>query len=51
MAKKIVGESIAAGKGAFTFSIDKGGEETKEVPFVYCRNLIATVTDTVEKHK
>ena len=51
MAKKIVGDKIVAGKGAFTFPMDKGGEEIKEVPFVYRYDLIATVTDTVEKHK
>ena len=51
MAKKIAGDSIVAGDGAFTFSIDKGGEEIKEVPFVYRRNLITTVADTVQKHK
>ena len=51
LAKKIVGDNITAGKGAFTFSMDKGGEEIKEVPFVYRPNLIATVSDYVEKHK
>ena len=50
MTKKIVGD-IVAEKGAFTFSMDKGGEEIKEVPFVYHPNLIATVSDYVEKHK
>lgn len=51
LAKRIVGDNITAGKGAFTFSMDKGGEEIKEVPFVYRPNLIATVSDYVEKHK
>ena len=51
IAKEIVGDRIVAEKGAFTFPMDKGGEEIAEVPFVYCRNLIATVADTVEKHK
>ena len=51
MAKKIVGDKIVVGIGAFTFPMDKGCEEIKEVPFVYGYNLIATVTDTLEKHK
>ena len=49
--KKIVGDNITAEKGAFTFSMDKRGKEIKEVPFVYQPNLIATVSDYVEKHK
>ena len=51
MAKGIVGDNLVAEKGPFTFSLEKGGEEIKEVPFVYCRNLIASVSDTIEKHK
>lgn len=49
LAKKIVGDNITAGKGAFIFSVDKGGEEIKEVPFVYHPKLIATISDDVEK--
>ena len=51
MAKHIIGDNIVAEKGPFTFPLEKGGEEIKEVPFVYCRNLIASVCDTIEKHK
>ena len=51
MAKGIVGDNLVAEKGAFTFPLEKGGEEIKEVPFVYSRNLVATVSDTIEKHK
>ena len=51
MAKDIIGDNIVAEKGPFTFSLEKGGEEIKEVPFVYCRNLIASVCDTIENHK
>ena len=51
MAKDIIGDNIVAEKGAFTFSLEGGGEEIRQVPFVYCRNLIAAVTDTIEKHK
>ena len=51
MAKDITGDNIVAEKGAFTFSVDKGGEEVREVPFVYLKNLIAAVADTVAQHK
>ena len=30
LAKKIVGDNITAGKGAFIFSVDKEGEEIKK---------------------
>ena len=30
---------------------DKGGEEIKEVPFVYRPKLIATISDDVEKRR
>ena len=51
MAKSIVGDNIVAEKGAFSFPLDKGGEEIKEAPFAYCCNLIAAVSDTINKHK
>ena len=51
MAKDIIGDNLVAEKGPFTFPMEKGGEEIKEVPFVYCRNLIASVCDTIQKHK
>ena len=35
--------NITAGKGAFTVFVDTGGEEIKEVTFVYRPNSIATV--------
>lgn len=50
MATEIVGDNLVAEKGAFTFPIEKGGEEIHEAPFVYCRSLIAAVADTIEKH-
>ena len=50
MATEIVGDNLVAEKGAFTFPIEKGGEEIREAPFVYCRSLIAAVADTIEKH-
>ena len=51
MAREIVGDNLTAEKGAFTFSLGKGGGEViKEAPFVYCPNLIAKVADCVE-HK
>lgn len=51
LAKSIVGENIVAEMGAFTKKLDGGGEEICEVPFVYVPNLIAKVSDLVEKHR
>ena len=52
MAREIVGDNLAAEKGAFTFSLGKGGGEVvKEALFVYCPNLIAKVADCVEHNK
>lgn len=45
-----MGDNLVAEKGAFTFSVDKV-EEIKEVPFVYCSNIIAKVADIVGKYK
>ena len=50
MAKAIVGDNIVAERGAFTFP-HSGGEVVEEVPFVYCPNLIAKVTDIVQHHR
>ena len=50
LAKDIVGENLIAEKGAFTFSVGKV-EEIREVPFVYCPNIIAKVADTVHHHE
>ena len=49
LADGIIGDNIAAEKGAFTFTVDKV-QEIREVPFVYCPNLIAKVADTVNHH-
>jgi len=49
-----VGDFIVAEKGAFAFPLDKavgGGEEFREVPFVYCPNLIAQVANTAQQHE
>ena len=51
MAKGITGDNIKTEKGAFTFSVDKGGAEVREIPFVYLKNLTATETDTITQHK
>ena len=52
MANEIVGDNLAAEKGAFTFSQGKGGADViREAPFVYCPNLIAKVADCIEHHK
>ena len=44
------GTGITAEKGAFTFTVDNQ-QEIREVPFVYCPNLIAKVADTVTHHE
>ena len=51
MANTITGDNLKAEKGAFTFPQDKGGEVIREVPFVYCPNLIAKVADSVTHHQ
>ena len=40
LAKDLVGDNIVAELGAFTFKRDGGGEEIREVPFIYVPNLI-----------
>ena len=42
---------MAAERGAFTFPAEKGGEEIKEVPFVYVPNIIAKIADTISQHE
>lgn len=49
--KNIVGDNITAELGAFTVKRDGGGEEIKEVPFVYVPNLIRKATDLIEEHR
>lgn len=47
----IVGDNLVAEVGAFTFSSkDGGGDEIREVPFVYVPNLIRKVSDVIEEH-
>ena len=47
MAKEIIGDNLQAEKAPFTFSKDGGGEEIREVPFVFVPNLIQKVADLV----
>ena len=52
LADGIIGDNISAEKGAFTFTVDTV-QDIREVPFVYCPNLIAKVAkvaDTVNHH-
>ena len=51
MACEIVGENLVAERGAFTFLWESGGEEIRDVSFVYCPNLIAKVADIIQQHK
>ena len=46
----IVGDNLVAEVGAFTFSIKDGGDEIREVPFIYVPNLIRKVADVIEQH-
>ena len=47
MAREIIGENLQAEKAPFTFHKDGGGEEIREVPFVFVPNLIKKVADLV----
>lgn len=51
MAQEVLGHNVVAEMGAFTFPMDKGGEEIREVPFVYVPNLIAKIADVVTQHE
>ena len=51
LAKQIIGENVAAEKGAFTFPGEKGGEVIREAPFVYVPNLIRKVSDVVLQYQ
>ena len=51
MAKDVVGEHMTAEMVPFFFPVDGGKEvEVKEAPFVYARNLIATLSDFLSSH-
>lgn len=51
LVKQIVGDNVAAERGAFSFPSDKGGEVIKKVPFVYIPNLIMKIADVVSEHE
>lgn len=51
LAKEIVGDNVCAELGAFTFKRDGGGEDIREVPFVYVPYLIRKATDLIEHHR
>ena len=42
---------MVAKRGAFTFPVEKGGEEIREVPFVFVPNLVAKIADCVVQHE
>ncbi len=50
LVKELVSSDLVAEKVAFTFSAD-GGEEVREVPFVYFPNLMMCIGDLVDKHE
>ena len=41
---------MVAERGAFSFRGDGGGEEMRDVPFVYVPNIIRRATDLIEAH-
>ena len=45
LAHEIVGDNMEAERGAFLFSKEGGGEEIREVPFVYVPNIVRKVAD------
>ncbi len=51
MARDITGDDLVAEKGAFTFALDSGRDEIREVPFVYKPNFIAAIANLVDKHE
>ena len=51
LAKTITGDNVVAELGAFSFHLPGGGEEIRQVPFVYVRNLIAKVADMISSYE
>lgn len=51
LANDIVGDNMTAEMGAFSFRREGGGEDIKQVPFVYVPNLIRKATDLIEQHR
>ena len=47
MAQEIIGDNLQAERAPFSFSKDGGGEEIREVPFVFVPNLIRKVADVL----
>ena len=45
LAKEITGDNMEAERAPFLFSLEKGGQEIRAVPFVYVPNLISKVAD------
>lgn len=51
LAHEVIGENLAAERGAFLFSNEDGSEEIREVPFVYVPNLVRKVADLLEHNE
>ena len=51
LARSIRDENVIAEMGPFTSSLDGGGEQIREVPFVYVPNLIRKVADIIHLHE
>ncbi len=50
LAAGVAGHNYTAEMAQFTFTAADGGDEIREVPFVYVSNLIARVADTLTQH-
>ena len=51
IASTIIDDTMVAERGAFSFSSEDGGEEFREVPFVYFPNLVGKVADLINQHE
>ena len=50
LAKEVLGDNLTVEKVAFTFPVDGGGTEVKDVPLAYAPNLIRKVADLIAYH-
>ncbi len=50
LAKEIAGNDLVAERAALSVSVS-GGEEIREVPFVYFPNLMNAIGDIVDRHQ
>ena len=51
LACSLCDENVQAEMGPFTSSLDGGGQQIQEVPFVYVPNIIRKIADIIEHHE